>query len=104
MERGLGAFFRAEHFLVELLAGTQARVLHLYVLGSREFNHALGKVGNAHRLAHVEDEDFAAVALGACFKHELAGFGNEHEVAYNVGMRYGDWAALLYLLLEQGND
>ncbi len=48
----------------------------------------LGQVEDAHRLAHVEDEDLAALAHGPGLQHELRRLRDGHEVALHV--RVGD--------------
>ena len=76
----------------------------MHVLGTAEVYHALRKVCNFYRFAHVEDKDLATIALHTCLKHQLASLGNEHEKAYDVGIGHGYGATGLYLLLKQRND
>ena len=54
--------------------------------------------------AHVEDEDFTALAHGACFEHKTTSLWDEHEVANDVGMGDLDGTAFLDLLTEDRND
>ena len=100
-ERILGV---ANHLFIELFALAQACVLDLHVLGSGETDEALCKVGDAHRLAHVEGEYLAAVALHAGLEHQLTGLGDEHEEADDVGMGHCDRTTVLDLLLEDGDN
>ena len=58
------------------------------------------QVEDAHRFAHVQHEDFPALAQGAGLQHELAGLGNRHEIAPHLRMRDGDRPAGGDLLLE----
>ena len=104
MGGGDGVLLVGEDFFVELFAVAKAGELYLYVLGSGEGYHAAGKVHDAHGLTHVEHEDFTAPTHGAGLEDELAGFGDEHEEAYDVGVGNGDGAAVADLLLEQGDD
>ena len=62
------------------------------------------EVEDADGFAHVQDEDFAAVAQGAGLEDELGGFGNGHEIAAHFGVGDGDGAAGGDLLLEDGDD
>ena len=100
----LGLLRVVEHLLVEFLAVAQTRVFDLDVFGSREFYHALSQVGDADRIAHVEDEDLAAMAHRASLQHQAAGLGDEHEVADDVLVGDGDGASLLDLLFEERDD
>ena len=104
VERGLCVLVGGKEFLVEFLAGTKASVLDLDILGTAEQNHALGKVGNADGLAHVEHEDLAAFAHDACLENEFTGLGDEHEVANDVGIGDGDGTAFLDLTFKERND
>ena len=101
---GLGLLGVVEDFLVEFLALTETGELYLDVGGVAEGYHTLGEIDDLDGLAHIEDEDLSAVAHGACLKDELAGLGDEHEVADDIGMGDGDGAAFLDLLTEQGDD
>ncbi len=104
VERGLGVLLGGEHLLIELLAGAQTSVLDLDILRTAEEDHALGKVGNLHRLAHVEDEDLTTVAHGASLEDELAGLGDEHEVTDDFRIGDCDGTALFNLTFEEWND
>ena len=104
MVGGLGLLGIVEDLFVELLAIAEAGELYLHVLGTGELDHALGEVDDADGSAHIEDEDLAALAHGAGLEDELAGFGDEHEEADDVGMGDGDGTALADLLLEDGDD
>ena len=100
VERRLRRLRLAQDLLVELLPVPQAGVLDLHALRPAQLDHATRQVGDAHRLAHVEDEDLAALALRAGLKDQLAGLGNQHEVPYDVGVRHRHRAAGLDLALE----
>ena len=104
MVGGLGLLGIVEDLFVELLAIAEAGELYLDVLCSGELDHALGEVDDADGGAHVEDEDLAALAHGTGLEDELAGFGDEHEEADDVGVGDGDGTALADLLLEDGDD
>ncbi len=101
---GLGVLGIVEDFLIELLALAEPGELYLDIGGMAEGYHALGKVDDLDGLAHIEDEDLAAMAHGACLEDEFAGFGDEHEVADDIGMGDGDGTAFLDLLTEEGDD
>ena len=101
-----GSFGGGEDLLIQLFAGAQAGVFYLDIhLGfeAGEANHAAGEMGNLDGFAHVEHEDFAAVAHGAGLKDEAAGLRNGHEEADDVRVGDGDGAALFNLLAEAGN-
>lgn len=100
VERRLRRLRLAQDLLVELLPVPQAGVLDLHALRPAQLDHATRQVGDAHRLAHVEDEDLAALALRAGLKDQLAGLGNQHKVPYDVGVRHRHRAAGLDLALE----
>ena len=100
VERRLRRLRLAQDLLVELLPVPQAGVLDLNALRPAQLDHATRQIGDAHRLAHVEDEDLAALALRAGLKDQLAGLGNQHEVPYDVGVRHSHRAAGLDLALE----
>ena len=106
--RGLGgAFGGGEYLLVQLLAGAETGVLNLDVyigLVAGESDHAAGEVGDFDGVAHVEHEDFAAVAHGAGLEHEAAGLRDGHEEADDVRVGDGDGAAFFNLLAEAGDN
>lgn len=104
VECGEGYLFAVEHFLVEFLSVAQSGELDFDVGGAAHLDHASCEVGYAHGLAHVEHEDLASVAHRSGFEHELAGFGYEHEVAYDVGVGDCDGASGFDLALEDGDD
>ncbi len=86
---------RVEQLLEQLLARTKARVDDRDVAFrrlAREPDHLLGEIADADRLAHVEREDFAAVAEHRGLQDQLAGLGDRHEVPRDLGMRDRDRA------------
>ncbi len=93
-----------EDLLVELLAIAESGELDLDITRSGKIDHTLCKVGNANGLAHIEDEDLASLAHGTGFEHQLAGLGDEHEVADDIGVRDGDRTATTNLLAEDRDD
>ena len=99
-----GVLLGGKEFFVEFLAITKAGEFYLDVLGSGEGYHAFGQIDYFDGLAHVEDEDLASVAHGAGFEYKTACFGDEHEVADDVGMGDFDWSAFLDLLTEDRDD
>ncbi|EJX09499.1 hypothetical protein EVA_02391 [gut metagenome] len=103
MMRCLRVLLGREQLFVQLLTVAQAAELDFDVFSPRQLDHALRQVHNLHRLPHVEDEDFAALAHGSRFEHQTASLGDEHEVADDVGMRHRNRTALLDLFLEDGN-
>src|SRR3546814_8579816 len=56
-----------------------------------------------HRLAHVEDENLAAVGHAARLDDKLRGFRDGHEIAGDVSVGDRHRAARSDLLLEQRN-
>jgi len=102
-----GAFGRGENLFIQLFSGAQTGVFYLDIdLGfeAGEAYHAAGEVGNLDGFAHVEHEDFAAVAHGAGLQHEAAGLRDGHEEADDIRVGDGDGAAFLNLLAEAGDD
>lgn len=100
-------FFVCKKFLVKFLARAESREGDLDVLSegkARQFDHLDGEVVDADGLAHVEDEDFAALAHCAGVDDELARFGDGHEEAGDVGVGDGDGAAFGNLSPENRND
>ena len=89
-----------EHLLVELLSVAESGELDFHIGSSGKLDHALGQIHDLHRLAHVEDEDFPALAHGAGLENQFAGLRDEHEEADDVRMGDGDRTAVRYLLLE----
>lgn len=100
VERRLRRLRLAQDLLVELLPVPQAGVLDLHALRPAQLDHATRQVGDAHRFAHVEDEDLAALPLRAGLKDKLAGLWDQHEVPYDVGISDGHRAAGLDLSFE----
>ena len=103
----LEALLLHEQLLVELLAGAQAGVLDGDVhvgLVAGQADQVPGHVVDLDRLAHVQHEDLTALGVVARLEHQADGFGDGHEVADDPGVRDGDGAAGLDLLLEQGDD
>ena len=101
VERRQSVLVLVEHLLVELLTLTQSGVLYLHILGSTEQNHTSCKVGYAHRLAHIEDEYLATLAVGTSLEHQLTSLGDKHKEAYNLRMRYRKRTTGCELLAEQ---
>src|SRR2546423_6148181 len=75
---------------LDVFTGTQA--------GKRD--EVFGEIEDAHRLAHVEHEDFAAAAHRPGLQDELAGFGDRHEVAHHLRVRHRHRAAPANLLAK----
>ena len=104
VERGLGVLLGGEHLFIEFLAGTQAGVLDLNILRTAEEDHAFGKVGNLHGLAHVENEDLTTVAHGASLEDELAGLRDEHEITDDFRIGDCDGTAFFDLTFEEWDN
>src|SRR5204863_7445752 len=86
--------------LVDLLAGKRARELDRDValgLEPGELDHVPREVEDAHRLAHVQDEDLAAAADRARLDDERDGLRDGHEEARHLGVPDGDRSAALDL-------
>jgi hypothetical protein len=78
---------------MELLAGPDADELDRDValrLPPREADHVVCEVHDLDRLAHVEDEDIAALPNRSGLDDQLHGLGDRHEVALHVRMRHRD--------------
>ena len=82
----------------------QTREDNLHVGAAGEADHALRQIDDLDGLAHVKDIDLTAFAHAAGFQHQLAGFGDGHEVADDFRVRDGYRAAGLDLFTEQRND
>ena len=92
-----------QHLLVELLARTKSRIFNLDILvdlQTGQLDHALGQVGDLHRLTHVEDKNLRSGGHRGGLHHQPAGLRNRHEEARDVGVRYRYRAALGDLLAE----
>ena len=101
------ALFVHEQLLVELLARAETHVLDLdvYIRGqSGESDQVPGHVVDLHRLAHVEDEDLAALRVVRRLKHQGDGLRDGHEVADDPLVGDGHRTALRDLLLEERDD
>src|SRR6185295_9373542 len=59
-------------------------------LQSMEFDHLAGKVENSHRLAHIQHENLATIALCRALQYQAHGLGNRHEIAGHF------WVSHLY--------
>ena len=95
MRRGQGLLGVGKRLLVELLARAQTGELDadLVVGETREANQVASEVHDQHRFAHVEHEQLAALAHEPGLQHQLARFGNRHEVAPDLGVGDGHGAA-----------
>ena len=104
VKSGFRFFFVIEHFFVELFAVAQACILNFHALRSAQFDHTFSHVGNAHRFAHIKDENFSTLTMCARFEYQLAGFWDEHKEANDVWMSHCDGASSLNLAAEERND
>lgn len=101
------ALFVHQKLLVELLARAETHVLDLdvYIRGqSGESDQVPGHVVDLHRLAHVEDEDLAALRVVRRLEHQGDGLRDGHEVADDPLVGDGYRTALRDLLLEERDD
>lgn len=101
------ALFVHEELLVELLAWAETHVLDLDVDirgQSGESDEVPGHVVDLHRLAHVEDEDLAALRVVRRLEHQGDGLRDGHEVADDPLVGDGHRTALCDLLLEERDD
>ena len=98
-QRGFGV---GEQFLEQFLAGAQAGELDLDVLVRKagKADHVARQVGDAYRVAHVEDENLAALAHQPGLQHQLRRLGDGHEIPHDVPVGYRDRATGRDLLLE----
>ena len=62
-----------------------------------------GHVDDPDGLAHVEDEDLAALPHGPRLEDQLSRLGDAHEVAPHVGMGHRHRPAACDLFLEDGD-
>lgn len=95
-----------EELLEKLLTGAQARVLDHDVNIRRvagEADQVARHVVDAHRIAHIEDEDLSAAGVVGCLQHEGYGLGDCHEVADDILVGDGHRASGCDLLLEERN-
>ena len=92
-----------EELLGELLARAQAGVDDLDVGAAGQVDEGAGDLDDLHGRAHVEHHDLAAAAHGTGLEHQLAGLGDEHEEALDVGVGDGDRATAGDLLHEGGH-
>ena len=101
MVGGLTGLIEPEQLLVQLLAGTQARV-HDSDRDRRLASESVRDVVDPHGLTHVEDEHVPVGADGAGLDDELHGFLDGHEVAGDVGCVTVSGSAGLDLGPERG--
>ena len=105
--RFLHALAAQKQLLKQLLAGTQAGVddgdVHIRLKAGQP-DHVARQIVDAHRIAHVEHENFSAVRIGAGLENELHRLRDRHEIPDHVLIRDCDRAAGLDLLAEQRND
>ena len=91
---GAGAVFAdAQQVLVQFLAVGQAGE-HDVDLAPGVADQPLGDVGDADRIAHVEDQHLTAAPHHRCLQHQQHGLGDRHEVAGDVRVGHGDRPAL----------
>lgn len=98
------ALFVHQELLVELLARAETHVLDLdvYIRGqSGESDQVPGHVVDLHRLAHVEDEDLAALRVVRRLEHQGDSLRDGHEVADDPLVGDGHRTSLRDLLLEE---
>ena len=101
------AFLRHQLFLIQLFAWTQACILDFDIhvrFEAGEADQVPSQGVDLHRLAHIQDEDFPALGVGAGLHHQAHRLRDGHEIADNVRMGHGHGAALLNLAAEQGDD
>ena len=67
---------------------------------SGESHQVAGQIDDPYGLAHVEDENFSAVAHGGGLQHPLRGLGDGHEEPLDFGVGHGDRAAAANLFLK----
>ncbi len=106
MVRDLHPLVVIQQLFVQLLPFSQAGKLNLNVLPylfARKLNHALRQVHNLHRTAHIKNIHFPSIPHDPCFQYQLAGFGDGHEVARDVGVGHRQKASIRELLLEERN-
>ena len=78
--------------LEQLLARTHPSEAYFDVplgLEARQANEVLGQGQHRHRLPHVENEDFTALADGARLQNELNRLGDGHKIAAHIGVGHG---------------
>ena len=87
---------------VELLPGPDARKADLDRIfrQARQADQVAGQVDDLHRLAHLQDEDFAALAHRRGLQHQLRGLRDGHEETGHAGIGDGDRSAAADLVLE----
>ena len=102
----LQALFLHQLFLIQLFTRAQAGILDFDVhirLEAGELDEVACQGVDLHWGTHVEDEDLAAVGVGAGQHDERDGLLDGHEIADDIGVGDRDGAALLDLLFEDGD-
>src|SRR5580698_1996560 len=101
-----------QELLVELLRRPQSRIgdldIAVWVLliphgHAHEMNHALRQIADAHGLAHIEHEYFAALGHRPGLDDQLRRLRDGHEVANDFGVSDGYRTTRLDLLIEERN-
>ena len=103
----LHSLFLHQQLLIELLARSEAGVLNFDVhirLVTGQADHVPRHGVDLHRLAHVQNENLAALGIVSRLKHQTHRLGDGHEIPDDVGMGDGHGAAGLDLLLKERND
>ncbi len=100
---GLVVLLVEEEFLVELFAGPEACADDFLLAGAVEADHLFGQVLDLDGLAHIQDEELAALGHGGGLEDQGGGFGDGHEVADDLRVGQGDRAAGFDLALEDGD-
>src|SRR5262249_34364084 len=106
MTRARGLLAGELQFFEELLAGTQSRKYNVHFfegLQSRQPDHFHSHVEDAHRLAHIKNEDLSPLAHGAGLEDQLGGFPDRHEISPHVRVSHSHWATPPNLLAKDRN-
>ena len=101
------ALFLHQLFFIELFTRAKTGILDFDIhirLEAGELDKVAGQGVDLHRGAHVEDEDLAAVGIGAGLHDKRDGLLDGHEIADDIGMGDRDGAALLDLFFKDGDD
>ena len=100
------ALFSHEFFFIQFLAGSESGVFNADVhirLVARETDQVAGKLIDLHGTAHIKDEDFSAVGIGAGQQDQTHRLGDGHEIADDIRVGHCDRSAVGDLLPEQGD-
>ena len=100
-------FGGVEQLFLQFFSGAQPGVDNLDVFPrnlARQPNHLLSKIGDTHRLAHIEHEYLPSATNYTCLEDQLTRLRNGHEITCDIRMRNRHGTTVGNLILKQRDD